>query len=101
MIHPFLCFLCHCHHVALGDVLRYAPFLDVSLVSLLTIDVSVSLSSSRRPILRGYIGSRGTGVHKQVTPCGCKPCMFGWEAIQVRLLGFELVVDSHDLNDIL
>ena len=52
MIHSFLCLLRHCHHIALWNVLRYAPFLNVSLVSLLTIDVSVLVLSLFRLALR-------------------------------------------------
>jgi hypothetical protein len=52
MIHSFLCLLRHCHHIALWNVLRYAPFLNVSLVSLLTIDILVLVLSLFRLALR-------------------------------------------------
>jgi hypothetical protein len=67
MIHPFLYFLCHCHHVALKNVLRYCPFLNVPLVSLLAIGVSVSLLSSHQLTLRSCMESRGIGIYKHMS----------------------------------
>jgi hypothetical protein len=53
--------------MSLLNVPQYTPFLNVSLVSLLTIGVSVSLLSSHRLTSRGCMESRDIGSHKHMS----------------------------------